>query len=279
MKTNKNVLCLILLFTSLFSYAQGTAYDLKDIVDMRGSSSERVLEDRGYHLEKVDKSSAGIYQQWWNSRKDQCVTVRLEDGKVRSVVKAPDLDCGKGSSSSHSSSRYDDDLDLSDFRGMSEVRASTKLQDKGYRVKKQYGSSLISTYWYKERNDKCLLMLIKNDEVSSLTKVSSKLCDGDSNYISHSSGNRSHSNRGVTLYKKCDFLGDSKTLEVGRYNDNELGIGNDKLSSIEVPRGYKITLYKQANFEGTSRTYYEDERCLDKDEFNNNVSSVKVSRD
>ncbi|WP_435134486.1 hypothetical protein [Formosa sp. A9] len=285
MKTQKSLVIILLFFVNAFAFAQETAYDLREIVDMRGSSSEQVLEDKGYHLESVDKSSAGIYQNWWNSRKNQCVSVRLVDGRVQSVVKAPELDCGKSSSSSHHSSNDRDDINLYELSGMSEPSASSRLQDNGYVVKKSYGSSLISLYWYKERNDKCLLMLVKNDRVSSVTKVSSSLCGGDSNYSSSSSRNSSHrsnshsSNRGVTLYKDCGFRGSSVTLDEGRYNHDELGIGNDNLSSIEVPRGYKITIYQNENYGGKSKTYYNDVNCLTDDDMNDRTSSIRISRD
>lgn len=285
MKTQKSLVIILLFFVNAFAFAQETAYDLREIVDMRGSSSEQVLEDKGYHLEKVDKSSAGIYQNWWNSRKNQCVSVRLVDGRVQSVVKAPELDCGKNRSSSHHSSNDRDDINLYELSGMSEPSASSRLQDNGYVVKKSYGSSLISLYWYKERNDKCLLMLVKNDRVSSVTKVSSSLCGGDSNYSSSSSRNSSHhsnshsSNRGVTLYKDCGFRGSSITLDEGRYNHDELGIGNDNLSSIEVPRGYKITIYQNENYGGKSKTYYNDVNCLTDDDMNDRTSSIRISRD
>lgn len=286
MKTKQHILLLAVLLLQAVVFGQDTAYELRDIVYMRGSSSEEVLKDRGYHLENVDKSSNGIYQNWWNSRKSQCVTVRLVDGRVRSVVKSPDFDCGKnGGSSSHSS--YDrDDVNLSDLRGMDEPRASTRLQDHGYKVVKSYGSSVISLYWLHERNDKCLLMTVHNDRVSAVTKVNSSLCSGGSSSSSHHSNSSHHSShdsrdygRGVTLYKDCGFKGGNITLGEGRYDHDELGIGNDNLSSIEVPRGYKITIYQNERYGGRSRTYYNDVSCLTDDDWNDRTSSIRIERD
>ncbi|QQY81874.1 hypothetical protein JJL45_13240 [Tamlana sp. s12] len=250
-------------------------------------SSETVLQDKGYHLEKVDKSSSTIYQNWWNSRKGKCVTVRIEDGRVKSAVNTEAFDCGKsGSGSSHNSSN-NDNLNLSSLSGMSEPDASTRLQDKGFRVTKSAGTSVISLYWYKERNDKCLLMKVKNDRVTSVTKMpNSSMCKGGSSSSSHNNYN-GHSNsshhssgadHGVTLYGDCSFKGSHKTLGVGRYDHDQLGVGNDRISSIRVPRGYKIIIYQDGGWRGSSKTLYEDNGCLEHG-WNDHISSVKVERD
>ncbi|MBU2951616.1 hypothetical protein KO493_12990 [Tamlana agarivorans] len=196
---NTKKLCALVAFfilNTVLVFGQDNAYELREAIGMRGSSSDNYFEGKGYHLEKVNKSTAGIYQNWWSSSKRKCITVRIEDGKVRSVVNSKG-DCGAVESSSyrHSNNSYhssydNDDIRLSSLSGMSEARASSELQDKGYRVKKQYGSSVLSMYWYKERGDKCLLMLVKNDRVTSVTKTSSKLCEGGS-----SSSNNYNSNR------------------------------------------------------------------------------------
>ncbi|WP_274474465.1 beta/gamma crystallin-related protein [Mangrovimonas aestuarii] len=284
MSTNKLIAVIAFILLSTSTFGQQRAYNLDEIVDMRGGSAEEVLKDKGYRLEKVDKSTSGIYQNWWNSRRNECVTVKLVDGRVRSVVKSPDFDCDKDRSSSHNSHGYGDDVRLSDLSGMSESRASSMLQDKNYRVTKTGGNSnLTSLYWYRSRDNRCLIMFVKNDRVTSVTKTSTSLCQGSSHNDrrddNYHSGRHYNSDHGVTLYKDCGFKGGSNKLGVGRYNYDELGIGNDNLSSIRVPRGYKITLYRESNFEGRSKTYYDDVSCLSDDDWNDRTSSIKVSRD
>jgi hypothetical protein len=55
----------------------------------------------------------------------------------------------------------------------------------------------------------------------------------------------------VTLFRD-DHSGVSKKLTVGKYTSSQLGIGNDMLSSIEVPRGLQVTLYEHDAFQGRS---------------------------
>ena len=69
----------------------------------------------------------------------------------------------------------------------------------------------------------------------------------------------------VTLYDQCNFGGRFKTLTAGNYYSYQLGIGNDKLSSIRVPDGLKITLYEHNSFQGKSVTYTANISCLPSD--------------
>ena len=69
----------------------------------------------------------------------------------------------------------------------------------------------------------------------------------------------------VTLYDQCNFGGRFKTLTAGNYYSYQLGIGNDKLSSIRVPDGLKITLYEHNSFQGKSVTYTGNISCLPSD--------------
>jgi hypothetical protein len=81
----------------------------------------------------------------------------------------------------------------------------------------------------------------------------------------------------VTIFRSCNFSGDSQILREGRYRDRDIRIGNDRISSIRVPNGWAVTVYKANNFEGTSETYYDDIRCLPQ-QFNDAISSLRVFR-
>lgn len=80
------------------------------------------------------------------------------------------------------------------------------------------------------------------------------------------------------LIYQGDFSGLSKSLGVGRYSSDQLGIGNNELSSIKVPRGFRVTLYDGDAFEGRSLVVTGDSRAsffVDKN-FNNLASSIVV---
>ncbi|MBK7826790.1 LamG-like jellyroll fold domain-containing protein [Nannocystis sp.] len=68
-------------------------------------------------------------------------------------------------------------------------------------------------------------------------------------------------NSAVTICSDRNFLGNKVVLLPGRYNWNQLGIGNDALSSISVPAAYlglQVTVYADGNFTGKSTSYTRD---------------------
>lgn len=79
----------------------------------------------------------------------------------------------------------------------------------------------------------------------------------------------------VTLYKDCDFRGDRHPLYEGEYHDNELGIGNDQLSSMQIPYGFSVTVYTSGGFGGSSETFTSDVACMPAN-LNDKVSSIIV---
>ena len=84
------------------------------------------------------------------------------------------------------------------------------------------------------------------------------------------------SNR-VVIYEDRDYQGNSQVLEkaAGSYSVEELTIGNDTLSSLRIPSGYRVTLYEHNGFEGRSKTFTEDTPYVG-DDFNDITSSIKV---
>ena len=79
----------------------------------------------------------------------------------------------------------------------------------------------------------------------------------------------------VTVYDQCSFGGLSYAFSPGRYNYNGLGIGNDKISAIRVPNGFRITVYQAKDFQGASRTFSSNQNCLD-GQWNNQISSIVI---
>ncbi len=79
----------------------------------------------------------------------------------------------------------------------------------------------------------------------------------------------------VTLHDECDFRGKGYYLEAGTYRLYQMKIGNDKLSSLQVPAGYRVTLYEDDYFRGRTRTFTGTVNCLDS-AWNNMASSIVV---
>jgi hypothetical protein len=90
-----------------------------------------------------------------------------------------------------------------------------------------------------------------------------------------------HPRRMPTVYQHCGFRGYGVRLPLGWYNLRKLrrmGIRNDDLSSIRVPRGYVVTLYEHVNFRGRRIRLTHSDRCFVNNGFNDIVSSIKVER-
>jgi hypothetical protein len=79
----------------------------------------------------------------------------------------------------------------------------------------------------------------------------------------------------VTLHDQCNYSGRQYTLEAGSYRTYQIKIDNDKLSSIQIPSGWKVTIYENDKFEGRSATYTSSVNCLDAS-WRNMASSIIV---
>ena len=80
----------------------------------------------------------------------------------------------------------------------------------------------------------------------------------------------------VTIFEDCNFRGKSRSLALGDYSDwRGLDIRNDSVSSIQVPPGLQITLFRDDRFRGKSIVLDRDEACLNKN-WNDQASSFQV---
>ncbi|WP_166481970.1 beta/gamma crystallin-related protein [Scytonema sp. UIC 10036] len=82
------------------------------------------------------------------------------------------------------------------------------------------------------------------------------------------------SNR-VVIYSDRDFQGRSQELEPGKYDVNQLAIGNDHLSSLKVPSGLQVILYEHAGFQGRTKVFASDTPYVG-DDFNDFASSLEI---
>jgi hypothetical protein len=83
----------------------------------------------------------------------------------------------------------------------------------------------------------------------------------------------------VKVFQHCNFGGYTATLPIGTYDLAKLvslGVKNDDISSIQVPAGYKVTLYQHDKQTGTTLVKTQNDSCLVAAGFNDAVSSIKV---
>ena len=79
----------------------------------------------------------------------------------------------------------------------------------------------------------------------------------------------------VTVFEHGDYQGRSQDLIVG-YNAGPLAVGNDVISSVRVPRGFRVTLYEHGPGTGRELVLTEDTASLP--DFNDVTSNILVER-
>ncbi len=84
-----------------------------------------------------------------------------------------------------------------------------------------------------------------------------------------------HSQNFVTIYEECNFRGRSADLYAGNFRSEVMKLGNDRLSSINIPNGFKVTIYEHDGFGGRSQTFMSTISCLPA-EWNDMASSIVV---
>ena len=80
------------------------------------------------------------------------------------------------------------------------------------------------------------------------------------------------------LYVDKDYGGSSISLGEGNYTQDELanyGISAKNISSLKVTKGFKITLYENANFTGNSKSWTTDASFVGED-WNDKACSVRI---
>lgn len=80
----------------------------------------------------------------------------------------------------------------------------------------------------------------------------------------------------VTLYKHCGYGGRSVSRTSGSYDMANLGMRNDDVSSVRVPKGMEIEIYEHGGFKGKSKKFTSDDDCFVNDGFNDIMSSYVI---
>lgn len=83
------------------------------------------------------------------------------------------------------------------------------------------------------------------------------------------------SQNNIALFDQCNYSGKAYYLTPGSYKGYAMQVGNDKLSSMQIPNGMRVTIYEHDDFKGRSATYTDHISCLT-DGWNDNVSSMVV---
>ncbi|MBC7569100.1 MAG: hypothetical protein H7319_05125 [Spirosoma sp.] len=81
----------------------------------------------------------------------------------------------------------------------------------------------------------------------------------------------------VVICQGRDYGTPTQSLDIGSYEMNDLGVGNDQLSSLIVPAGMKVTLYEHGVLNGRSKTFTQNTAYVG-DDFNDITSGVKVEK-
>ena len=82
------------------------------------------------------------------------------------------------------------------------------------------------------------------------------------------------------VYENSHFRGKSSFIYFGEHsNIGKLTLLNDNISSIEVNKGYQLTIYEHGDFKGKSVTITSDQPNLGDLGWNDKISSIKVEKD
>lgn len=107
-------------------------------------------------------------------------------------------------------------------------------------------------------------------EAFKITKV------GESSGLSYDD---SVASKKAEFFVDANYQGTSVQLGAGSYSYTNLvskGVPNDAISSVKVPKGYKVTLYNDDNYSGGAKVLFEDASSLGN--YNDKASSLKIEK-
>jgi hypothetical protein len=82
----------------------------------------------------------------------------------------------------------------------------------------------------------------------------------------------------VVVYDGTNYTGNANYLTKGKYKDGnkDLGVGNDKIKSIKIPKGWQVTLFQHWYFDGMSLPLTESCPDLSLYNFSDITSSIFI---
>lgn len=88
----------------------------------------------------------------------------------------------------------------------------------------------------------------------------------------------SYSASDIVIFADANFQGEGQILVEGRYNDDDLSIGNDNVSSIKIPQGYTVRLFEDGRFDGNFIDLKSEVSNLNSIRWNDRASAIQVFR-
>lgn len=146
---------------------------------------------------------------------------------------------------------------------------------RGYVVTVHENDNFEGRYGTLRRSDSCLEGARFSNVISSLS-IRKSFGEIFSEQTPASSRNEENA---VVLFTKCEYQGRSAKLHAGDYNLAQLvklGIANNSISSIKIPKGFAITLYENDFLRGNAGKLQRSDNCLINDKFDDRVTSVSV---
>lgn len=87
----------LILISCLFATAVSaeTPKDVEDLVGARASGGEHDLLNRGFvHIKSV-KGGQGVWSNWWNGSRDECLEISTVSGHFEAIRSVPKVDCNQ----------------------------------------------------------------------------------------------------------------------------------------------------------------------------------------
>lgn len=255
-----------LAITSIEVFGQNRVPDLQGLIGMRASSGQMELESRGFVFIKVDEGGDRKWSNYWNGRRQLCISVVTANGRFDSIVSSSAFDCGRDSNSGGASGNVVTVYEDYDMRGRSQTfhdgrylnnrgqlgnlrndRASSVDVPVGYSVRlcdaegAGYGALACEVFGPGKHN-----LPYNLDNRVSYVEVSQVLWGGGTGVETGQPGAPSGlGQKGVTVYTERNFRGLSQSFGIGKYLHRSGQFGqmlNDEASSVEVLSGYKVRL-------------------------------------
>jgi len=220
----KATLICVMFMVSLISFAQKDNFD--SMIDMKGTYLDQEMINRGYSFVKTEKSGSDAYQNWFNGNKNKCVTIRVSDGRVKSIVDVPNADCNRGSQGNNNNQYGNDEFSsLIDMKG---TYLDQEMKNRGYRfVKTEKSGNDAYQNWFNGNKNKCVTVRVSNGRVVSVvnsTALDCQINQGNQGNMGNNSSGQYKDIKGWVASSAYDELRTRGYKEVERYKKDRLWI-------------------------------------------------------
>ena len=160
--------------------AQDKVPNLQDLIGEKGTRVESELIKRNYEFISNTESGSNVYENWWHKLSKKCVTLRFQNGIMRSAVYAPQYDCNKKDSHTKPNKHKPGYSNKDEFSGVIGMKArwlDSEMNKRGYHLKNgnKSGINAYQNYW-NERKRKCVTAKVSNGIVKSVTNTTTSNC-------------------------------------------------------------------------------------------------------